>query len=133
MEWRTARHCTTFKWAFVSPLNYAKSRHAALKNNFGVDSFMNLILHFLFYEVLWFFIDLLFAVDRAAKAEKDFVKVKEKVAALIRGREHELSNLSQEIVEVFRRHRFKIIERSDDEIVFRHRFKDSERVTMRLR
>ncbi len=94
---------------------------------------MNLILHFLFYEVLWFFIDLFFAVDRAEKAEKDFVKVKEKVAALIRGREHELSNLSQEIVEIFRRHRFKIIERSDDEIVFRHRFKDSERVTMQLR
>lgn len=110
-----------------------KSRHAALKHHFGVDFFMDLILHDLFYEVLWFFIGLFFEVDRAEKAEKDIVKVKEKVAALIKGREHELSNLSHEIIKIFRRHRFKVIDRSDDEIAFRHRFKKDERVTMRLR
>ncbi len=94
---------------------------------------MDLFLYFFFDNILGGFIRLFFRIDRAEKAEKDLAAVKLVVADLIKGRETELVDLSDDIVTAFKRHGFRVIERSDSEIRFRHRLEQNESVTMRLR
>lgn len=69
---------------------------------------------------LGFIIGGILAIDHRTKSNRHYQSIKLELADLMRGREDQLPGLENEIVEIFERHKYQLVERSDEELVFKH-------------
>lgn len=81
---------------------------------------MDLFIYFFGPSIIGVLVGLVLAVNHRENRAKRLKAAKQEVAELIRGRETELPALSDQIILIFEKHDYQVIERSNTEIAFRH-------------
>lgn len=81
---------------------------------------MDLFIYIFGPSIIGCLVGLVLAVNHRENRSKRLKAAKHEIAELIRGRESELQSLSDEIIVIFEKHDYQVIERSDTEIAFRH-------------
>ncbi len=81
---------------------------------------MDLFIFFFGPSIIGVLVGLVLVVNHRENRAKRLKAAKQEVGELIRGRETELEILSDEIILIFEKHDYHVIERSDTEIAFRH-------------
>lgn len=80
---------------------------------------MDLFIYFFGPSIIGCLVGLVLAVNHRENRAKRLKNAKREIAELIKGRETELRSLSDEIIAIFEKHDYHVIERSDVEIAFR--------------